>query len=69
MGSHQRHSGLPASLARSCFVQDVGYERQPGYYQQDTTCRATAAELAQDVPNLSLHFTLLGRNHSRHEPL
>ena len=24
-GSHQRHSGLPASLARSCFVQDVGY--------------------------------------------
>ena len=31
-----------------------------------TTRQATAAELAQDVPNLSLHFTLLGRNHSRH---
>jgi hypothetical protein len=24
-GSHQRHSRHPASLARSCFVQDVGY--------------------------------------------
>ena len=24
-GSHQKHSGLLASLARSCFVQDVGY--------------------------------------------
>jgi hypothetical protein len=24
-GGHQRHSGHPANLARSCFVQDVGY--------------------------------------------